>query len=84
MDTGMRGTLAERTGEDRARVGLGAVRGSVTEDSTGVEGALGSASTGSIFSSFSWTGGASSSPESPEQKFTFGYGGRTWNSIVQQ
>lgn len=77
MDTGMRGTLAERTGEDRAGVGLRAVGGSLTEDSIGVEGAFGSASPGSIFSSFSRTGAASSSPESPEQK-------RTWWVTVEQ
>lgn len=82
MDTGMRGTLAERTGEDQAGVGPGAVGGSVTEDSVGVEGPLGWASTGSIFSSFGWTGGAPSWPESPEQKF--GDGGRTWDRVVQQ
>lgn len=71
MQTGMRGTLAERTGEVSAGAGLGAVGGSPWgEDSTGREGMVGSASSASIFSSLRLTGGASALPGRAEQRFT--------------
>lgn len=68
IQTGMRGTLAERTGDVSAGAGLGTVGGSTTEDSTGKEGMAGSASTASIFSSLSLTGGASVLPARAEQR----------------
>lgn len=69
MDTDMRGTLEERLGDVSAGGGLGTAGVSITEDSIGM---LGLASTGSVFSSFSLTGGASSlSMRDQSRKQTF-------------
>lgn len=68
----MRATLEERLGDLSAGAGLGTVGVSITEDSVGKDGMFGSASTGSVFSSFSLTGGASSlSVGDQSRKYTF-------------
>lgn len=60
MDTDMRGTLEERVGDASAGVALGTAGASGTEESGGKDVTFGSASAGSAFSSFSWSGAASS------------------------
>lgn len=72
IDTGMRGTLEERLGDLSAGLGLGTVGVSITEDNVGKDRMSGSASTGSVFSSFTLTGGASSlSVRDRSSKYTF-------------
>lgn len=60
MDTDMRGTLQERVGDASAGVALGTAGASVTEERGGKDGTFGSAPAGSVFSSFSRSGAASS------------------------
>lgn len=59
MDTDMRGTLEERAGDASPGVALGTAGASGTEERGRKDGTFGSASAGSVFSSFSWSGAAS-------------------------